>query len=106
MHPCDAGFYSLRLSNAFGMLVTEKVRLAVTELRPAFLTIGTTLSPEGFRLRLGGLSGGFPVIIYAGTNLVDWWPIHTNPPFQGVLEHLDPSATNLDRRFYHAAEQR
>ena len=48
---------------------------------------------EGVELELNGLSGHGPVVVYASTNLVNWIPIFTNPPFAGDVQFLDSGAT-------------
>jgi hypothetical protein len=60
---------------------------------------------SGFRLRIQGLSGYWPVVISASTNLNDWAPIFTNPPVKFTLDYLDSSATNASMRFYRAVER-
>ena len=68
-------------------------------------TTGLQWTSNGLRLRLGGLTGHGPVVIYASTNLVSWTPIYTNPPITGSIKFLDSRATNFSFRFYRAAEQ-
>jgi len=60
---------------------------------------------NGLRLRLDGLTGRGPVVIYASRDLLLWAPVYTNPPVTGSIQFLDTSATNLQFRFYRAAEQ-
>ena len=60
---------------------------------------------NGFMLRLTGLSGHGPLVLYASTNLTNWEPIFTNPPQTGGLQFLDSSDTNQPVRFYRAQEQ-
>jgi len=64
------------------------------------------MTSGGLQLRLKGLTGQGPVIIYASTNLVVWEPIFTNAAAAGTLEFRDASATNAPWRFYRATEKR
>jgi hypothetical protein len=63
------------------------------------------MTPQGFRLKLDGLSGHGPVLLSASTNLLHWRPILTNPPVVGTLQAIDMNATNLPLQFYRALEQ-
>jgi len=66
---------------------------------------GFAADKSGFRLRILGTSGFWPVVISGSTNLMDWTPIYTNPPIKFPLDYLDRSATNAPMRFYRAVEQ-
>ena len=60
---------------------------------------------SGFQFSLSGGDGSSPLVIYASTNLFDWKPIFTNPPFLGTTQYLDPAAILYPSRFYRAQEQ-
>jgi hypothetical protein len=66
---------------------------------------GFAADNSGFRLRILGTSGWWPVVISGSTNLVDWTPIYTNPPVKLSLDYLDRGAANSPMQFYRAAEQ-
>jgi alpha-tubulin suppressor-like RCC1 family protein len=96
------GSYRVLVANALGQ--TTSGESVVTAIPVFELSGGSALAADGFHLRLVGLSGRNPVVIYATTNLSQWWAIHTNPPVVGALAYLDPAATNLPLRFYRAVE--
>lgn len=54
-------------------------------------------------VRLSGLSGIGPSVVYASEELVGWSAMATNPPAFGPIQYLDYPQGN---RFYRAAEQR
>jgi hypothetical protein len=62
------------------------------------------MTAGGFQMRVNGLAGAGPAIVYASTNLVDWESILTNSPVVGSWDLLDADATNRPMRFYRAAE--
>ncbi len=95
------GNYRVVVSNTLG--ITASTASLVTSL-PVFELNQGVFAPDGFHLHLLGLSGRNHVVIYATTNLTDWWPIHTNPPVVGVLHYVDGGAVNQSMRFYRAAE--
>ena len=59
-----------------------------------------------FQLRLEGLTGQGPVIIYASANLAIWEAIYTNAAATGTLEIRDTSAASVPWRYYRATEGR
>jgi len=80
----------------------------VNTLPPVQINPGSTnlqFTTNGFQFQVGGGDGTGPVVIYASTNLADWKPILTNPPFIGATNFVDPAATNFRFRFYRAGEQ-
>ena len=97
-----SGVYRVVVSNAFGVTLS---RASVVTAIPVFeMTEGTGRTPNGFQLRLVGLSGRNYVILLASTNLSDWTPLHTNLPVFGSLDYLDRASTNFAQRFYRATE--
>jgi len=59
----------------------------------------------GFQMQIGGLTAHGPVVVYASSNLLEWAPLHTNPPALGSLDYTDTNASTLPSLFYRAAEQ-
>ena len=101
-----AGNYRCLASNTFGSVGSSNALLTVTRQPLRFDSSGgvTTSTNRGVQLRLLGLAGAGPVVIYASTNLVLWEAIFTNAPVVGSSVFLDLMATNYPRRFYRAAE--
>lgn len=64
----------------------------------------TTLTNGQFGLTLTGVAG-LTYVLEVSTNLVDWVPIHTNPPGNGVINFVDPAASSGGLRFYRAIER-
>jgi len=102
----DAGEYVCVVTNTLGALTNAVATLTVTRQPARFDTSPANLgmTDGGFHMRVTGLAGQGPSIIYASTNLVDWDGIFTNPPYVGTLDFLDSTATNLPLRFYKAVE--
>jgi hypothetical protein len=63
------------------------------------------MTGQGFSLRVAGLSGHGPLIVYASPDLKNWIPFFTNAPSLGYVQVLDTAGTNQPRRFYRAFEQ-
>ena len=59
-----------------------------------------------FHVRLDGLSGRWPVVIWSSTDLLVWTPLLTNAPVPGPIELVDPVGSNPSARFYRASELR
>jgi hypothetical protein len=62
------------------------------------------MTTNGFQLRLTGLAGQGPLVVYASTNLLDWTPVLTNSPVVGIFDFVDPDATNQSSLYYRASE--
>ncbi|HZI31397.1 MAG TPA: immunoglobulin domain-containing protein, partial [Candidatus Binatia bacterium] len=88
-----AGDYRCIAVNSFGMATNLNASLSVLRSSAQFNTSRSALSftNGGFSLELDQLSGHGNVIIYASTNLVNWFPIFTNPPQLGSFHFLDSS---------------
>jgi hypothetical protein len=100
-----AGIYECVGSNAMGVATSRVANLVVLRSVPRFDTMGgMSFSASGFDFQITGLSGHGSVVVYASTNLNDWWPMATNPPVVGRLRILDANATN-GSRFYRVLEQ-
>jgi hypothetical protein len=102
-----AGRYQCVASNFLGTTPSQPATLTVLRSLPLFESSGSGLlmTPGGLALRLKGLAGSGPITLYASSNLLDWFPILTNPPVLGSLDLLDRSATNAPSRFYRAVEE-
>jgi hypothetical protein len=87
------GFYSAR----------EAISTPPIELQ---LVPGDGRNKGRFVLKVAGLSTLGNVVVLASTNLVEWDPVHTNPPTTGPLFYLDPESGTAGSRFYRVSEQR
>lgn len=103
----SAGNYVCVASNAYGVVTSSVATLTVTREPLLFDTSPTALrlTAGGLQLRLLGLAGAGPVVLFTSTNSLDWESILTNPPVVGILDLLDRGATNRLQRFYRAIEQ-
>jgi alpha-tubulin suppressor-like RCC1 family protein len=101
-----AGVYSCIISNALGTVTSPGTTLGVQRYPLLFNTASNVMqmTTNGFKLRIGGLAGQGPLILYASTNLANWMPVLTNPPVVGTLDVLDPNATNQAQLFYKVSE--
>jgi hypothetical protein len=101
------GDYSVVVGNPLGATNSSNAFLTVLRSTPQFDTSagGIQVTTNGFGLRLLGLSGHGPVVIYASTDLQNWQPIYTNQPVLGTLMYLDSNSTSFPKRFYRAVEQ-
>lgn len=72
---------------------------------PSLDANASRMTAAGFSLRIGGLSGHGPAIVYGSADLKTWNPLWTNAPWLGVLQFLDPLATNQASTFYRISEQ-
>lgn len=102
----SAGTYRCIVSNALGIITSPGTTLAVERYPLRFSTnVGATqMTTNGFKLRVDGLAGQGPLIVYVSTNLQDWKPILTNPPAVGSFDAIDAAATNQPFLFYRAVE--
>jgi alpha-tubulin suppressor-like RCC1 family protein len=100
-----AGTYRCLVSNPLGELLSSPAELKVVRAIPHFILSSNPVSPAGFALKIGGLSGTGALIISASSNLLDWNPVFTNPPMQGTFDFVDPDATGQEQRFYRAMEE-
>ena len=98
------GAYAVTLSNALGTVTSRTVIIPRPSLRFTSPLAGPWLDRQGCHLRLAGLSGQGPVIIYSSPDLRSWQPVLTNAPVIGTLEMVDPGATGVGARFYRAVE--
>jgi len=101
-----AGPYRCIVSNDSGKLEGPVTTVAVIRDPLRFETANDALqvTNEVIHLRLTGLAGTGPLIIYASTNLTQWEPIFTNAPAAGTFDFED-SATHHPSRYYQAVEQ-
>jgi alpha-tubulin suppressor-like RCC1 family protein len=81
------------------------VRYEPLRTAPSLDANGSRMTAAGFSLRIAGLSGHGPVIVYSSADLRTWAPLWTNQPWLGSLQFLDSSATNQASTFYRVAEQ-
>ena len=102
----SAGNYDCLLTNAFGAITSSVATLSITRDPVRFDLSPTALQTTNgvFQLRLVGLAGAGPVVLYASTDLSAWRPILTNPPVVGALGLMDVGVTNYPQRYYKAEE--
>jgi hypothetical protein len=102
----SAGSYQCVISNGLGVVTSPATTLDVTRWPLLFSTTNgvTQMTTNGFSLRITGLAGQGPLIIYASTNLTDWLPVFTNAPAVGSFDFVDPNAANQSSLYYRASE--
>jgi len=102
----SAGIYQCVISNALGTVVSPATTLNLTRWPLLFSSTNgvSQMTTNGFKLRLTGLAGQGPLVVYASANLLDWLPIFTNSPVVGAFDFTDASATNQPSLYYRASE--
>ncbi len=98
----NSGNYAVIITNGFGNAAASStlwVGQFGIDTGP-----GKLYFSNGFNLNLDGILTTNPVVIFGSTNLVNWLPVHTNPPTTGSIQFLDLMATNFPARFYRAKE--
>lgn len=65
----------------------------------------TRMTPGGMLLQVEGVPGTNAVVLEASLDAVFWQRILTNAPNQGSVQFLDPSASNLIKRFYRVFQE-
>ena len=102
----SAGSYQCIISNALGVVTSPATTLNMTRWPLAFSSTNafTQMTTNGFNLRLTGLAGQGPLVVYASTNLLDWVPVFTNSPVVGSFDFIDSNATNQPALYYRATE--
>jgi alpha-tubulin suppressor-like RCC1 family protein len=102
----NAGTYRLVMSNAFGCVVGPPIILTVlrTPLEFDSYPRGIQITNGEAHLRLSGASGVGPVVLLAGSDLLTWQSVLTNPPVIGSVEFTDVGIAGQERRFYRAFE--
>jgi len=107
----DAGQYTLRATNLSGsaisapavLLVANLVNTVVTTVTNvvSFVSEGTGMTENGFRLRLSGPAGS-NVVVQATSDLIHWTPISTNTISGGNTSFTDTTARSRPGRYYRA----
>jgi len=69
-----------------------------------FETVGAQPTNGEFHMRLDGLTGRTPLVLWASTDLRTWQAVLANPPTLGSIQLVDV-ITNFPARFYRAVEQ-
>lgn len=93
----DAGNYDVVLSNQTGSYPSASATLNVIFPRPQLGPVGR-LPDRRFHFTQTGAPGTY--IIEGSTNLTLWNPVTNLSTTNGVLQFIDNSSTNLQRRFY------
>ena len=81
---------------------TVATNFGLRVMAPALAGFKSGPSNTVFGVRLTGLSGLTPTVLYASTNLVNWQAIFTVPFVSGTYDFLDADAERYPRRFYRA----
>ena len=100
-----SGNYRCIISNNLDSLIGPVTTVTVVREPLRFETVVDALQMTNgvVHLRLTGLAGTGPVVLYGSTNLTEWNPVLTNSPTTGSLDFEDTNATN-QARFYRAVE--
>jgi hypothetical protein len=102
--PAQAGSYRLVANNLIDAVASTAALLSV-EQPPLVMNSGSVGITNGqFRLLIEG-GGTEAVVIEATRNLAvpsSWTPVWTNYPATGLMEYLDPTASQQPLRFYRA----
>jgi hypothetical protein len=69
-----------------------------------FDAVGAQTTNGEFHMRLDGLTGRTPLVLWASTDLRTWQAVLTNSPTPGSIQLVDV-ITNFPARFYRAVEQ-
>ncbi len=94
---------SYTLTDSAGASADGSVPVAVIANQLQFIPVGTGPATGGFQVTVG-TPGTNTVIIEASPDLVNWLPIDTNTPSQGMIQFLDTSSIGMARRFYRAGQ--
>jgi hypothetical protein len=81
---------------------TATVNFPLRAVSPSLLGFKTGQSNAVFGVRLTGLSGLTPTLLYVSTNLVNWEPVFKVPYVAGTYDFLDADAKLYPRRYYRA----
>jgi hypothetical protein len=102
----SGGDYRVIASNALGVVTNAATTVSITRKPLRFETSSDVMQVTNgvAKLRLTGLAGAGPVILFGSTNLIDWSPIQTNGPVVGSLDFSDTAAGGFPVRFYQASE--
>ncbi len=102
----SAGIYHCVVTNSIGSVTSLPAWLTVPRTVPQFVAAGFGINGGNtFGLRLNGMSGHGPIILYASSNLVHWEPILTNAPATGQILLQDPEPDTWPQRFYKVVEE-
>jgi hypothetical protein len=99
----DAGNYRVIVTNNYGAVTSVVASLSLTNVPPAFTADALQFSGGNVILQLTNLTQQGPVMIAASTNLLQWYPIFTNPSGFGTFSVTDSAAGSFSSRFYRAA---
>lgn len=102
----SAGIYHCVVTNSIGSVTSAPAWLTVLRPAPQIVAAGFGFpgSPN-FGLRLVGMSGHGPIVLYASSNLIHWESIQTNAPTMGELLLHDPASGVWPQRFYRVLEE-
>ena len=100
VEPFQAGFYSVRISNLIGAIISAPASLTVT-VPPAIMEIANSSMDTNqlFHLTVNA-DLGFVYSLDASTNLFDWEPLLNFTNDLGLIEFIDADSTNYWNRFY------
>ena len=95
----NSGAYSVMVTNLVEA-VTSPVATLTVVWPPHFTS--ATLLPNGVPLVSADATSNLTYRIDASSNLLNWALLTNVPNPSGVLQFVDPAATNFPRRFYRA----
>ena len=100
VEPFQAGFYSVRISNALGSIGSASASLTVT-VPPAIMDIASSGMDTNrlFHLTVNA-DLGFAYALDTSTNLFNWEPLLNFTNDVGLIEFIDADTTNYTNRFY------
>lgn len=87
-----------------GNSATGLVQIVVSPSALQFNTGALRLDSQGLHLQVDGARDTNAVVLYASTNLLNWFPIATNSPVLGSADFLDPAVAHFRNRFYRATQ--
>ena len=73
----------------------------VLQVVPSTAFLSASLTNRNFQFVFAGLTGS-KCLIEVSTNLLNWSPLLTNAPFNGLLYYVDPQTPQFPKRFYRA----
>ena len=99
---CNAGSYSVTVSNQAGLVVSDTVTLSFTNpppAQPGYFDSLSLLADGSLQLYMSGTPNTNYVLEFT-TNWVDWAPLTTLSGPDGLFQFNDPSPATNSERFY------
>ena len=105
----NSGTYRVVVSNALGITMSPPMTLTMSQPPLTFDPSGLVYNRVNgsVRLRVSGGTGTSPIVCYASTDLINWFPVFTNTvPSTNAFDFIDSPAEESPQRYYRAQEQR